>query len=70
MTNENENESVAPGREASDISDLLYRVEWEHKPTGRTGHGKPISKDAAEATAEMMDAAWKHDGFHHWVAAV
>jgi len=39
----------------SSATTLLYRIEWESKATGATGHGQPISKDAAIAAARQMD---------------
>ncbi len=49
------------------MGEILYFVRWKNETHKVSGHGKPISKEAAEATARQANRIWGGDGFEHWV---
>ena len=47
---------------------MLYRVCWQYRDGGKSGHGEPISKELAEAWVEAMNKEYPH--IRHWAEPV
>jgi hypothetical protein len=43
----------------------LYRVAWQVKSTGATGHGEPLSREIAEAWVDHSNTTYPE--VFHWI---